>query len=114
MEKMISWRENGKTITGTEYEFHLAGIPDKALLQEMDEMTADKTDPHYKSLRAEMEKRMKQTTNPFRAGRPSKYSTADYEKVRKLREEGKSIRSISQETGVSATKVSEMIRGVQK
>lgn len=112
MEKIISWREKGETKTGTEYEFHLVGIPDKTLLKELDEMVIDKADPHYKSLRAEVEKRMKMTINPFKAGRPPKYGEADYERVRKLRREGNTIRSIAAETGISVGTITKIIRNV--
>lgn len=113
MEKIISWREKGETVTGTEYEFHLVGIPDKTLLNELDRMVQDKTDAHYRSLRAEVEKRMKMTINPFRAGRPHKYGEADYEKVRKLRDEGNTVRAIASETGISIGTISKIIRDVQ-
>lgn len=111
-EKIISWREKGETKTGTEYEFHLVGIPDEALLKEMDDYVIDKTDAHYKYFKSEIRKRMKMTINPFKAGRPPKYTKGELEEVRQLRREGNTIRSISKQTGISVGKISETIRDV--
>lgn len=105
-EKLVSWREYGQTITGTQEEMDLAFSSLDTLFKLLDQMVIDVDAVSYKRLKAALKRRIIPPNNPYCAGRPPIYTEADEKHVMDLLKQGKTVRQINKETGISLGKIS--------
>ena len=77
------------------------------LLDQIDTMVKDPSDPEYLAIRAEMLRRMNraEVKNPFKAGAPAKYEEDMEDLVNRLKKGGKKTRQIAAEAGCSQSTV---------
>lgn len=87
-------------------------LPDEALLRALDRHVKNLEDEEYQKIREDLRLRMKQTINPFDAGRPSKYKKDTAEKAVALRRSGMTVREVAKELGCSPSTVTRFERAV--
>lgn len=98
-------------VTEEEHRIMTASLDD--IFKELDKLVTDSSSISYQFIKRELTLRTKIKANPFFAGRPKKYDQEDKENVIRLRKEGKTIREISKQTGISTGKVSAILNDVQ-
>ena len=87
----------------------LSNAKSDELLSTLDLYVKDPGDTEYQRIRAELTIRLQRQTNPFGAGAPARYTDDDIQKIKQLKQSGKTNREIAKTIGCSVSTISRII-----